>query len=160
MTLRDRLANLYNDIADEFNNRQDQYASPSVLLPSDTGQMTDIQNQVTGEVDTFVNVTLNGSGNGTASIGPQRVREWWTNIVVAVSVATSNNEAQCSLYVGSTVQSSTFMGTTPNGSHGAVATLPNPIPAGYQIWCVWSNGDANAQATMHVRGTYTIGKPR
>ena len=174
MTWRDRLANLYNDIADEFNARQEQIAARyprplppmpiGVQIPSNTGQMTDAslgsQPQVTGDVDTFVNVTLNGSGNGTASIGPQRVREWWSNLVVAVSVATTVNEAQCSLYVGSTIQSSTFLGTTPNGSHGATATLPRPIPTGYQIWCVWSGGDANAQATLHVTGTYTIGKPR
>lgn len=151
---RDQAAGLYNTVADAFNEQ--------VEPPYDYPSMNKVQSQpqVAGQIDMPVSITLNGSGDGIASIGPARVREWWSNVVVSVSAVYVSSEAQVNLYVGSTVVSSTFLGTTPNGSHGATATLPNPIPAGYQIWAVWSGGDADVQATLRVQGTYTIGKPR
>lgn len=175
MTFADRLVSLYNDIAKEFNavnatapqQRANYLHSPNAQ-PETTPPWSPPQSPitphvaagvpVTGPIDQFASVTLNGSGNGTAQIGPTRVRETWGGIIASVSVATAVNNASCSIYAGSTVQSATLIGSTSSGSTGATCTLPNPIPSGYQIFAVWTGGDAGQVATVHVTATYAFGR--
>jgi hypothetical protein len=103
---------------------------------------------------------LNGSGNGTAQIGPSRVREHWQVSGAAVKVSTQEAEASCSLYVGSTVDSSTFVGNTITGSSGDTCGLAGiDIQPGQYVFAVWDGGDPGSTATLTVFGTFTIGTP-
>lgn len=109
----------------------------------------------------FVSITLsNPGGNGTAQIGPQRVKEHWQITGVGVAVSTQMTQAQCSVYIGSTASAATFLGSTQNGSSGDTCAVANmDIQPGQYVFAVWSNGDAGSTATMTVFGTYSIGAP-
>lgn len=105
-----------------------------------------------------ITTVLNGSGNGVASIGPQRVREHWQLISAAVQVATEVKQAVCNLYVGSTMGQATFFATTINGSGGDTCGFGGmDIQPGMQVWAQWVGGDANETATLTITGTYTTG---
>lgn len=97
-------------------------------------------------------------GNGTAVIGPTRVREHWQVTGIGVSVATNVQEAQCSVYIGGSPDSATFLGTTAHGSTGDTCSVAGmDIQPGQSCWAVWTGGDAGSTATMTIFGTYTIG---
>ena len=108
----------------------------------------------------FARVTLDSNGNGTASLGPQRVREHWQPTSASVSVATNTKEAQCSVYMGTVANSTTFLGQTATGSTGDTCGFNGQdMQTGMQIFAVWKGGDAGSVATVVVNGTYTIGVP-
>jgi hypothetical protein len=110
--------------------------------------------------DVFARVTLDGSGNGQASIGPTRVREHWQVESVSVSATSAVLESQAVLYVGSNAQASQFTSQTATGSSGDTCPLNNmDIQSGTRIIVKWLGGDAGAVATLVVKGTYTIGSP-
>ena len=109
-------------------------------------------------LDQFATVVLNATGQGVASLGPTRVKEHWQPISVFVSVDTQVLEATAALFVGTTFQSATQMGTTSLGSNGDTCGTPGlELPAGYQIFIQWTGGDAGSTATMHVIGQTTFG---
>jgi hypothetical protein len=102
-------------------------------------------------------VTLDGSGNGTASVGPIGARETWEPSLVHVSVATNTAEAQCSTYAGDGVRPSTFLDTTPSGSTGDSSShLGVKVVCGHKVWAVWTGGDPGSVATMLITGTKEI----
>lgn len=105
-----------------------------------------------------VSVTLNGSGGGTAKIGPLSAREIWNPDNAHVSVATHVKEAQCSIYAGTSVYANTFRDATVKGSSGDSTDRINSdvIKSGMYIFAVWTNGDANAVATLNVTGMKSI----
>lgn len=109
-------------------------------------------------LDTSASVVLDGSGNGTASAGPQ-VAEYWDGISVAVSVATNTAEAQCSLYLGSgTGSAGELLGQTATGSSGDTyqdAGGDLQVQLGQKLIARWTGGDPGARATMSVFGTKT-----
>jgi hypothetical protein len=108
----------------------------------------------------YATTTLNSSGNGTASAGPTRVREHWQIQGVAVSVNTNVNEASCSIYIGTSVNQSTFVGNTVTGSTGDTCGCAGlDIQPGQQVFAVWVGGDDGSVATMTIFGTYSIGAP-
>jgi hypothetical protein len=108
----------------------------------------------------YASTVLSVSGNGTAQIGPSRVREHWQVSAVAVSVATQVKEASCSVYIGTSVGPTTFVGNTATGSSGDTCGCGGiDIQPGTFIYAVWDNGDSGETATMTVFGTYTIGSP-
>jgi hypothetical protein len=108
----------------------------------------------------FGTITLNGSGGGTAFIGPTRVREHWQLASASVAVATSVQNATCNLYIGSFINNQTFVSQTVTGSSGDTCGLGGTdIQTGMKIWAVWTGGDAGQLATVTVIGTYTIGAP-
>jgi hypothetical protein len=120
-------------------------------------------------------VTLNGSGNGTArwtpgaagspgsGVGIPRTSGYSvsvTGVAVSVGIATGNtkiiNEAQCSVFISYGVQSATaldFQGQTGTGSHGDTDSMSQTLRPGDWITAVWSGGDAGAVATMRILGT-------
>jgi hypothetical protein len=111
-------------------------------------------------LDRFTTVTLDGSGNGVASLGPQMVREHWQPLAATVGVATNVKEAQCQIFLGTTLQSATAFSTTYLGSTGATCGFQNQdMPPGYQIFAKWTNGDAGQIATLHITGQRTTGAP-
>lgn len=114
---------------------------------------------VTNPLNGFASVKLDGSGNGIASIGPQRVREHWQPSSASVSVSSNTLEAQCSVYLGSTLGSATFLGQTATGSTGDTCGIGVDMQTGMLIWAKWSGGDPGAIATLVPNGEYTIGAP-
>lgn len=108
----------------------------------------------------FTSVTLDGSGNGRAAIGPQRVKEHWQVASASVSVATNNAEASCSVYLGSTADATTFLSNTATGSSGDTCSISGiDMQPGMLVTAIWSGGDPGARATVVVKGTYTLGSP-
>jgi hypothetical protein len=109
----------------------------------------------------FATVVLDGSGNGTASVGPTRVREHWQ--LSAASVAANlnpTNQAVCQLYVGSTPNNQNFVSQTLTGSSGDTCGLGGvDIQSGMKVWAKWTGGDPGQTATVTVIGTFTIGAP-
>jgi hypothetical protein len=109
----------------------------------------------------FATVVLDGSGNGTASVGPTRVREHWQLSAAAVAVNQNpTNQAVCQLYVGSAPNNQNFVSQTLTGSSGDTCGLGGvDIQSGMKVWAKWTGGDAGQLATVTVIGTYTIGAP-
>jgi hypothetical protein len=109
----------------------------------------------------FASVTLDVNGNGVASLGPQRVREHWQPSSAAVSVATNTKEAQCSVYMGTIMNSTTFLGQTATGSTGDTCGFAGQdMQTGMKVFAKWTGGDPGSVATVVVNGTYSIGSPQ
>lgn len=112
----------------------------------------------TGDLYDFASVVLDGSGNGTAKVGPLSARESWTPAVVSVKATTNTKEATCTTYAGAAAQAPYFLDSTYAGSsgdstgRGAAKTLR----VGQYVWAVWTGGDPGAVATVTVIGTKEI----
>jgi hypothetical protein len=105
-------------------------------------------------------VTLNSSGAGMASVGPQLARQHWQLTAASVRVSTDNAQAQCSVYVGPTPSAPYFFSQTITGSTGDTCGFGGlDIQPGIQVWAVWTGGDPGSTATLTVFGTYTTGAP-
>lgn len=65
-------------------------------------------------------VTLNGSGNGMAKIGPISSREVWSpdKAHVSANIGLVTNEASCQIYVGQQVNANSFRDGTLSGRRG------------------------------------------
>lgn len=105
-----------------------------------------------------VTVVLNGSGTGTAKIGPSGAFETWQAQAAAVSVATNSAEAQCRIYLGDSAIAPNFVDSTLSGSTGDSTgrVSARPLRLGDYIWAVWTGGDPGAVATLNVTGTRTV----
>lgn len=102
-------------------------------------------------------VVLNGSGNGTASIGPTITNEVWNVGVASVSVATNTNEATCRIYAGASAAQNTFVDGTTWGSTGdSTSNFAGPVYLGQQVFAVWTGGDPGQTATLVITGTRTV----
>lgn len=103
-------------------------------------------------------VTFNGSGNGTASIGPRNQREVWSPAVVSVSASSSVAEAGCKIYAGFDASQPDFIDQTLSGSTGdSTANIAGKtVQCNEQVFAVWAGGDAGAQGRMTVQGTKVI----
>lgn len=105
-----------------------------------------------------VTIVLNGSGKGTAKLGPVGAREVWNPLTASVSCATNVKEAQCQIFVGDLPTPNNFVDGTLSGSTGdstgRVAGMP--VTLGWFVWAVWSGGDAGTVATLNVRGSRDI----
>ena len=115
---------------------------------------------------TFATAILDGNGNGVAQAGPARAREHWQPSSAAVSVAPvppailRTNEAQCSVFLGTSINSATFLAQTQTGSTGDTCGFGGQdMQTGEQIWAQWTGGDPGAVATVVIKGTYSIGAP-
>jgi hypothetical protein len=147
----------YNDVAASFS---EYYADQQQQQPNTSSANTIGNGPWPLPSGTSASVTLVG-GAGIASIGPQRVREHWQITSIAVNVATNVAEASCSLYLGSTITSSVFLGTTATGSSGDTYGMGGQdIQPGQMIFAQWAGGDATSQATVTIQGTRTNGAPQ
>lgn len=100
-------------------------------------------------------VTLNGSGGGTAKIGPISARETWHPANVSVKASTATAEAQCLIYIGDRPIQANFIDGTFTGSSGDSSdrVSATKVRVGQYVWAVWTGGDAAATATLTVTGT-------
>jgi hypothetical protein len=99
-------------------------------------------------------VILNGSGNGTAKIGPVSAREVWSPQNVHVRTSTNADEATCLIYVGDSAIQANFRDGTFTGSSGDSSdrVSADTVKVGAHVWAVWSGGDPGATATVNVTG--------
>lgn len=96
-------------------------------------------------------VTLDGSGDGTASTGPTGPNETWLPTNVSVICSSNASEATCKVYVGPRVADQYFKDLTVDGSTGDATDRCNvPVPKGWQVWAVWTGGDPGAVGTLNV----------
>lgn len=82
----------------------------------------------------------------------------WNLAGVAVSAATNQAEASCSVYVSYGIQSATaadLQGTTQMGSTGDTCTCTATLKPGDWITVVWTGGDPGAVATARIFGSVT-----
>lgn len=105
-----------------------------------------------------VTIKLNGSGAGTAKVGPISAREVWSPQVASVKVATNTNEAQCLVYVGDAAIQQNLIDGTYSGSSGDATDriAATKIKVGWWVFAVWTGGDANAVATLTVTGVKDV----
>lgn len=105
-------------------------------------------------------VTLDGTGKGTVRMRPPSAREHWLPTLASVSVSSSNNEAQCRIYVGGAAIQASFVDGTLSGSTGDSTDRVSgyDVNASQQpyIFAVWTGGDPGAQATLVLAGTKEI----
>jgi hypothetical protein len=103
-------------------------------------------------------ITLNGSGAGTARLGPLTAMETWYPVNASVKANTNpTNEAQCVIYVGQTATQENFRDNTFSGSSGdASGKVAGKLSKGSYVFAVWSGGDAGQQATLTVTGEKEI----
>jgi hypothetical protein len=113
---------------------------------------------VTADLYDFATVQLDGSGNGTAKVGPKSAREVWRPENVTVSANNNpTNEAQCQIFVGTQydmrLRDSTESGSTGDGT-GRCGN--DRVKCGAYVWAVWTGGDAGQYAKITVTGTKEV----
>ena len=102
-------------------------------------------------------MTLNGSGNGTAQLGPSHPGETWTVSTVSVSCATDINEAQCKIYAGPSATQANYVDGTLSGSTGdSTNNVTQLLFPGEYVFAAWTGGDAGTTAIMNIQGTRTV----
>lgn len=102
-------------------------------------------------------VVLDGSGSGTASLGPTGPQETWLPSNVSVICSSNTAEAVCKVYAGPSASPQYFKDITVDGSTGDATDRCNvPVPKGWQVWAVWTGGDAGATATLNVDYSKTV----
>lgn len=111
----------------------------------------------TAPLSASAQVVLDGSGNGSVSIGPTGFGETWTSVAAAVHCATNVNEATCRFYVGPSASPNYFAGATTFGSTGDASPWSGqPIPVGQFVFAVWSGGDSGTTAYLSLSGTRSV----
>lgn len=106
-------------------------------------------------------VVLDGSGNGTAKIGPDGPQEHWFPTIVSVKVAAPVvSEAACKIYAGPAATDLYFVDGTLSGSTGDATDrltgqeiARTQVPA---IFAVWTGGDPGHVATVAIQGEKAI----
>lgn len=101
-------------------------------------------------------VTLDGSGNGTASTGPLSPGEQWKNLTASVRVSTNTKEAICSIYAGAAATPGYFADATSWGSTGDSTANLGTVLVGGNVFAVWTGGDAGGKAVLTVTGTKVV----
>lgn len=96
-------------------------------------------------------VTLDGSGNGTVTLGPGRPNMRWVIKGISVQVSSNVNEPVANIYRGS-VNPGSFISGTYNGSNDADNELNETLYPGEFLTVQWTDGDSGAQATASYRG--------
>jgi hypothetical protein len=100
----------------------------------------------------FRTVTLNGSGTGTVSFGPQRANTFWTINSISVTVSSNVAEPTASIYRG-TPNVGSLVTATYSGSQDTDSNVnDNPLYPGEVYSCQWTNGDPSATATVSFTG--------
>ena len=104
-------------------------------------------------LNTSTQIKLDGSGNGTAKIGPI-VGQRWDLSVAAVSITNAVLIPLCSVYMGGSPTPDNFVDGTYTGSFDSTDRVQGlPITNGQYCWAVWSGGDPNAIATLSITGS-------
>ncbi len=107
-----------------------------------------------------VQVTLDGSGSGTAQLGPSGHGITWTLGTISVKTAQTvpAGTCQCSIYVGDDTSPVNFLDGTFSGDTGdsSDAAAGQQIRLGKYVLAVWSAGVPGDVATLTLTGTMEI----
>lgn len=102
-------------------------------------------------------VVLDGSGNGTAFLGP-RIGQKWNVTNAAVLVPNAVKVPQASWYAGGQPIPGNFVDGTFTGNLDATGRISNfSITSGNYVFAVWTGGDPGATATLSILGIMTYG---
>src|SRR5512142_595995 len=102
-------------------------------------------------------VVLDGTGAGTASIGPTGSVGWWEPETVSVKTSTSTAVPKTLIYVGEKVSDLNFVdGTYSGASNSSTNVAGQQVHPGFRVFSSWSGGDAGATATLTVTGKKVI----
>lgn len=97
---------------------------------------------------------LDASGNGTATLTPNRLETWHVTRI-AVSTTTNTLEPIAQVYVGSqapgNLLSGTYTGSLDSSDENQQLNPAQPLV------CVWTGGDVGAKATLSVFGQRIYG---
>lgn len=99
-------------------------------------------------------IVLNGSGGGTASVGPAGLGTVWypASAVFGTSV-TPFDTSTIQVYVGPAGVPSALQGTLITGGIGTVSLAIPSISPGLYIIAVWTGGTAGSTVSMNVTGS-------
>jgi len=105
-------------------------------------------------------IRLDGSGGGTAKVGPLTARETWypSNVTVKTTFpgtqTSPTKQSQCDIFVGTAATAQYFRDHSVQASTGDAsgACSADQLRTGQYVWAVWSGGDAGVQATLTVTG--------
>ena len=107
----------------------------------------------TVQLNESTQITLDGSGNGTARLAPNFGQTWSPQTVSVKTVTPIVKEAQCRIYLGSDTSDPNFVDGTLSGSTGdSTDRVRGPFRLPWAVFAVWSGGDAGARATLTVMG--------
>lgn len=98
-------------------------------------------------LDASFSTTLDGAGNGTVRVGPERARERWHVRNIGVRTSTNASEAVVEVYL----QGSTLLGATYTGSRDN-STMDVELGPQEFINVEFRDGDAGAIASVYVYG--------
>lgn len=101
-------------------------------------------------------VTLNGSGNGTVSIGPTNAFQTWKPSNAACSVSSNSNEPVFVLYNGPSTDPATRIGGSYTGSNDNTDLSDIVLYPGTVLTGQWIGGDPGATATLSLTGTIEV----
>lgn len=104
-------------------------------------------------------ITLDGSGNGTAKLGPRIPREVWYPNVAAITIPglTVAGFVVCRVYVGPQPTPLFIVDTSYLGGGDSTGRVSGyPVRNGEFVWAVWSAGPLNTQASLSIFGEVEI----
>lgn len=107
----------------------------------------------------FVQITLDGSGGGTARLGPRAHGQVWKPTVASIKMAgpTPAGLATCFVYAGGYVGDANFVDSTYDVNNDSTDRVTGQALAlGQYVFAVWSGGNPGALATLTVNGTKEI----
>ena len=110
-------------------------------------------------VSLSVTVKLDGSGNGSAQIGPQGAYIW---ILGTISISTLNQSQttvpSCTTYAGSSPTPSNFVDDTFNGQGNTTTKAAGKtLYPGQNVFAQWTGGVPGDTATLLVNATQKTG---
>jgi hypothetical protein len=109
--------------------------------------------------DLSAQTTLDGSGNGTAQLGPNGP---FAIDLSLISIFTVNQSAtvvpSCSIYAGSSVSSQYLVDSTYNGQSNSTSKASGQrLYPGQNVFAVWTGGIPGDKATVRVTGQRVTG---
>jgi hypothetical protein len=104
-------------------------------------------------------VKLDGSGNGTAQLGPQSAVRWEPSLVAIQTVNQSiTTVPSCAIYSGSSPTASNLIDQTYNGQNNSSTKIAGQVLyQGQNVFAVWTGGVPGDTATLRVSGNSVAG---
>jgi hypothetical protein len=107
----------------------------------------------------FVTVTLNGSGAGTARVGPGAHGVTWKPTVASIKMGggTPSGAPTCFLYAGTSATDDNFVDSTYDVQNDSTDRVSGQeLRLGSYVFAVWSGANPGATATLALSGTKDI----
>ena len=100
---------------------------------------------------------LNGSGDGTLSVGPGGIGNAWYPVSIFVGTGTgigglAADTSQCGIYAGPLAVAQYALQTLLPGT-GLVGSLPASLVPGQYVFAVWTGGVAGDTINLNVNGS-------